>query len=180
MKRKGKKLLITAVSLVLVAATAAGVWFWAGSANSEPVNVYPFSYLGMTEYWGDSQETYGFVRTDGVQTVYLSSTQTVTEFLVQEGDIVERGDILMTFDTTLSDLALERKRLDVEKLKLQLQDAKDRLAEINSMRPMVIPTCFPRLKRYIWQITANSSSTQLISLRNTVSPTFALLCPPLR
>ena len=139
MKRKGKKLLISAVALVLVAAIGAGVWFWAGSANSEPVNVYPFHYLGMTEYWGDSQESYGFVQTDGVQTVYLTATQTVTEIFVQEGDTVKRGDVLMTFDTTLSDLALERKRLDVEKLKLQLQDAKEQLAEINSMRPMVIP-----------------------------------------
>ena len=139
MKGKGKKILITAVSFVLVAAVAAGAVLLAGKANSEPVQVYPFHYLGMTEYWGDTQESYGMVSTEGVQTVYLSATQTVTEILVQEGDTVRRGDVLMTFDTTLSDLALERKRLDVEKLKLQLQDAKGRLAEINSMRPMVIP-----------------------------------------
>jgi multidrug efflux pump subunit AcrA (membrane-fusion protein) len=93
----------------------------------------------MTEYWGDSQESYGFVQTDGVQTVYLSNTQSVTEILVEMGQEVKKGDVLMTFDTTLSDLALERKRLDVEKKKLQLEDAKKRLAEINAMRPMVIP-----------------------------------------
>ena len=141
MKRRstGKKILIAVVSLILVAAIGAGIWFYAGTRNTEPVNVFPFYYLGMTEYWGDAQESYGFVRTEGVQTVYLSGTQTVTEILVQQGDEVKKGDILMTFDTTLSDLALERKRLAVEKLKLQLQDAKDQLARINSMRPMVIP-----------------------------------------
>lgn len=139
MKHKKKKLIIVLVSLVTVAAIVAGIFLWAGSANSDPVNVYPFDYVGMTEYWGDSQESYGYVQTDGVQTVYLSSTQTVTDILVQEGDEVKKGDILLTFDTTLSDLALERKRLEVEKLKLQLQDEKNRLAEINSMRPMVIP-----------------------------------------
>ena len=47
--------------------------------------------------------------------------------------------MLLSFDTTLSDLQLERKRLDVEKLKLQLEDAYDYLYEINSMKPMVIP-----------------------------------------
>ena len=141
MKRKsrGRKILISIICLVLVAAIGAGAWFYVGNSNAEPVNVYPFMYLGMTEYWGDSQESYGFVQTDGVQTVYLSNTQTVTEVLVQMGQEVKKGDVLMTFDTTLSDLALERKRLDVEKLKLQLQDAKERLWEINSMRPMVIP-----------------------------------------
>ena len=59
-----------------------------------------------------------------------ADTQTVTEVLVSQGDTVKKGDLLMTFDTTLSDLELERKRLGVEKLKLQLEDAKERLREI--------------------------------------------------
>ena len=141
MKRKsnGKKLLISLVFLVLAGAIGFGAWYFAGHSASEPVPVFPFYYLGMTEYWGDSQESYGFVQTDGVQTVYLSATQNVTDVLVEVGQEVKKGDVLMTFDTTLSDLALERKRLDVEKKKLQLQDAKERLAEINAMRPMVIP-----------------------------------------
>ena len=111
-----------------------------GHNSSDPVFVYPFQYIGMTEYWGDSQESYGPVTTDKVQTVFLSDTQTVTEILVEEGTMVKKGDLLMTFDTTLSDLQLERKRLDVEKLKLQLEDAKTQLRQINSMRPMVIPS----------------------------------------
>ena len=138
-KSKGKKILITLICLVLVAATGAGIFFFTGKSGGEPVDVFPFMYVGMTEYWGDSQESYGFVQTDGVQTVYLSTTQTVTEVLVEMGQEVKKGDVLMTFDTTLSDLALERKRLDVEKLKLQLEDAKKQLREINAMRPMVIP-----------------------------------------
>ena len=131
--------MITTVCLVLVAATGLGIWYFAGRTGGDPVPVFPFNYLGMTEYWGDSQESYGYVQTDGVQTVYLSSTQTVTDIFVEPGQQVKKGDVLMSFDTTLSDLALERKRLDVEKKKLQLEDAKDRLAEINGMKPMVIP-----------------------------------------
>ena len=141
MKRKsrGKKILITLTCLVLVAAIGAGAWFAVGRKGGEPVSVFPFMYVGMTEYWGDSQESYGFVETDGVQTVYLSGTQNVTEIFVEMGQEVKKGDVLMSFDTTLSDLALERKRLDVEKLKLQLEDAKKHLREINAMKPMVIP-----------------------------------------
>jgi len=141
MKRKsrGKKILISVICLVLVASLGLGIWYFGGSDHGEPVPVFPFYYMGMTEYWGDSQESYGFVQTDGVQTVYLSNTQTVTDIFVEMGQEVKKGDVLMTFDTTLSDLALERKRLDVEKKKLQLEDAKDRLREINGMKPMVIP-----------------------------------------
>ena len=138
-KSKGKKILITLVCLLLVASIGAGAWFVTAKKGGEPVAVFPFLYVGMTEYWGDSQESYGYVETDGVQTVYLSGTQTVTEIFVEMGQEVKKGDVLMSFDTTLSDLALERKRLDVEKLKLQLEDAKKRLREINAMKPMVIP-----------------------------------------
>lgn len=136
---KNKKWIILAAVVVLLAAGGCGVWYYLGHNSAEPVYVFPFNYLGMTEYWGDSQESYGPVTTDKIQTIYLSDTQTVTEILVQAGDTVKKGDLLMTFDTTLSDLALERKRLDVEKLKLQLEDAKDHLRQINSMKPMVIP-----------------------------------------
>ncbi|MBQ8835160.1 MAG: biotin/lipoyl-binding protein [Oscillospiraceae bacterium] len=134
-----KKLVISVTALVLVAAIGCGIWYYAGHNSAEPVYVYPFNYVGMTEYWGDSQESYGPVTTDKIQTIYLTDTQTVTEILVQAGDAVKKGDLLMSFDTTLNDLALERKRLDVEKVKLRLEDAKDRLRQINSMKPMVIP-----------------------------------------
>lgn len=135
---KGKKILIGVIALVLAAAIGVGIWF--GTRGSgEPVNVFPFRYIGMTEYWGDNQESYGPVSTDRIQTVYISDTQIVTEIAVAVGDTVKKGDLLMTFDTTLSDLALERKRLSVEKLKLQLENAEARLQEIKAMRPMVIP-----------------------------------------
>ena len=140
---KRKKLLLAAVSLVVVCAVGVGIWFGVSRSKADPVLVYPFQFLGMTEYWGDNRETYGPVTTDKIQTVFLSDTQTVTEVLVKEGDTVKKGDVLLRFDTTLSDLALERKRLDVEKVKLQLEEAKDRLQQIRSMRPMVIPTVKP-------------------------------------
>ena len=141
MKRKAskKKIILAVTAVVLAAAIGLGIWFGVGRGGKEPVKVFSFNYIGMTEYWGDSQESYGPVSTDKIQTVYLSATQTVTEIKVSEGDTVKKGDLLMTFDTTLSDLALERKRLEVEKLKLDLNNAQKKLREIKNMKPMVIP-----------------------------------------
>ena len=139
MKNKTKKIILIVLVIVLVLAAGLAGWFWYREKNAEPVYVFPFQYVGMTEYWGDNQESYGPVSTDKIQTVYISDTQEVTEISVKQGDTVKKGDLLMSFDTTLSDLALERKRLDVEKLKLQLADAQQRLKEIRSMKPMVIP-----------------------------------------
>lgn len=134
------KIVIPVVSLVLVAAIVLGVLYASNRSGGEPVNVYAFPDVGMTEYWADSQESYGPISTDDIQTVYLSDTQSVTQILVEVGDTVKKGDLLMVFDTTLSDLALERERLAVEKLKLQLQDAQKELTEIKNMKPMIIPS----------------------------------------
>ena len=134
-----KKWIIGMTAGVTAAAIGCTIWYQAGHSSKEPVYVFPFHYVGMTEYWGDSQESYGPVTTDKIQTVFLSQTQTVTEVLVQAGDVVKKGDLLMTFDTTLSDLQLERKRLEVEKLKLQYADARDDMQILNCLKPMEKP-----------------------------------------
>lgn len=144
---KAKKTVISVSAGAAAAAIAAGLFFGL-RGRGEPVGVYPFTMVGMTEFWGDNQESYGPVTTDRIQTVFLSDTQTITEVLVQEGDEVKKGDVLMTYDTTLSELELERKRLDVEKAKLQVKEAQEELARINQLEPMgdtsiQIPTVTP-------------------------------------
>lgn len=132
---KKKRILLSATAGVLAAAVIAGAVFGL-RGRGEPVGVYPFVMVGMTEFWGDNQESYGPVTTDKIQTVFLSDTQTVTEVLVKQGDQVKKGDVLMTYDTTLSELELERKRLDVEKAKLQVKEAEEELQKIKNLTPM--------------------------------------------
>ena len=88
-KNKKSRWILISVAVVLVVA-ALGGWYFLGHRNSEPVNAFPFMQLGMTEYWGDSQESYGPVTTSNIQTVYLSDTQTITEILVAPGDSVKK------------------------------------------------------------------------------------------
>lgn len=134
MKNKKKWWLIPVVLVVLVG-IGVGIFSAASTSGTKPVYVYRFDMVGMTNYWGDSQSSYGPVRSDNIQTVMLSDTQTVTEIAVSQGDRVKKGDLLLSCDTTLTDLALEKKRLAVEQLKLQLQQEKDRLVEINNYQP---------------------------------------------
>lgn len=137
-QKKRKHLLRIITAVVLVAALSIGIWF--GTRGSgEPVNVYSFQYIGMTEFWGDMQESYGPVVTDKIQTEFLSDTQTVTEVKVKDGDSVKKGDVLFTFDTSLDALSLERKRLEVEKIKVQIDAAGERLQETREMVPYEPP-----------------------------------------
>lgn len=136
---KAKKWVIVLSASVLVVALIVGIVFGISRSGGEAVPVYNFNDIGMTEYWGDTQESYGPVSTDRIQTVFLSDTQTVTEVAVSEGDTVKKGDLLLRFDTTLNDLKLERKRLETEKARLELEDSKQRLNEIKNMRPMQVP-----------------------------------------
>lgn len=133
--KKRKRIWIPIVSAVLVAALVGGLAWYFTTRKGDPVEVYPVSNLS-TSYWGDNATTYGMVTTDKLQTVYLSTTQDVTEIYVQQGQKVAKGDPILAYDTTLSQLSLDRKELDVQKMNLRLDDAKKQLAAIKKMKPI--------------------------------------------
>lgn len=84
--------------------------------------------------WGGLQYD-GTVRADGVQTILVSESQTVGEVAVKEGQQVKKGDKLFSYDTTLSDLDMQRAQLDIQKLELQLKTAKNNLKIVQKYRP---------------------------------------------
>ncbi len=135
-KKKNWIWIIVVVALILAAAGAALVYL--PQLNAESVYVYGFydGLCGMADYYEGRGESSGQISTDKVQNVYISSTQTVTEIMVEEGQQVKKGDVLFTYDTTLSDIALQRKALSVEQDKLDLQTAKRELAVINTYVPI--------------------------------------------
>lgn len=137
MQKKRKNLIIILVCVVLVCAVVAAALL-IPNMNQEPVYVYGFmdGIAGMTEYYDGSGESSGMITTDRIQTVYLSGTQTITEILVQEGQDVKKGDVLFTYDTTLSDIELQKKDISVQQLKLDLDTAKQELNVINSYVPI--------------------------------------------
>ena len=133
-KTRKKKLLLPVAAALGAVALGAGIWI-SHQGGGEPVNVYSFQHIGMTEFWGDAQESYGPVTTDKIQTAFLTNTQTVTDVAVKNGDMVKKGDVLFSFDTTLDALSLEKKRLDIEKIKVQIQAAEERLAYVRKLEP---------------------------------------------
>ncbi len=137
MNKKLKTFLITAVSLLLVCGILAGVlWYFAN--KTEPVPVMPVANL-LLGYMGEAPNYEGTVSTNNLQAVYISGTQSVKEILVAEGQYVEKGTALLRYDTTLTDIQLERQRLASEQAQLDLKNAKAELEEIKKMKPYSPP-----------------------------------------
>lgn len=132
-----KKIVTISISVVLVIAVVIGALMISG--RSKPVPVFSWDVVGYTDYFMSGGESSGMVTTDKVQSLFISETQKVTEIMVQEGQSVKEGDVLLTYDTTLSDLALERKDLDIQQKEITLKNAKAELQKLNAMKPMVIP-----------------------------------------
>ncbi len=132
--RKGvKALVITLISLAAAAGAAFGVVKLLQSSRGE-VNVYPASYFITGADWANTAQTDGIVSTDRIQSVYLSDTQVITDIYVTEGQAVKAGDPILAFDTTLSELSLQRQSIKIDQLELDIQNARDELAKINTYR----------------------------------------------
>jgi len=134
-----RSILIVILVLALLGGGTYGILTVLKNRQAGAVNVYPVSDLIMNYSWANQSETEGRVTTDKIQSVYISDTQQVTEVFVTEGQEVKAGDPILAFDTTLSDLELERKRLEIEKLELQIAEAKQRREEMNSYRVWSAP-----------------------------------------
>ncbi|MBO4419275.1 MAG: biotin/lipoyl-binding protein, partial [Oscillospiraceae bacterium] len=116
------------VLAILIPALAAGAVFGTYGilrANREPAKVYAVRDISMDDYGYYDPGSYfnGQVQTDRLQPVYLSPTQEVTEILVFEGDRVQKGDPLIRFNTTLSELELQQKSIDIQKAQDELDRA---------------------------------------------------------
>lgn len=105
------------------------------NVSAKPVPVYPLEQLAMTDYGNDMAATSGTVSSEGLQKVFISATQTVSSVDVQEGQEVKKGDVLLSYDTTLTDIEVERARVKVGRLNLELNQAQKELDELNNAQP---------------------------------------------
>ena len=130
MNKQLKRWLLIAVGVVALCGVVWGGLKLAGNARRGSVNVYAVSDFAMTDYWGDTSQTSGMVSTDKMQKVFLSDTQKIRQVYVQEGQSVKKGDKLLSYDTTLTALDIERAQIDYERQQLQQENAKKELERL--------------------------------------------------
>lgn len=108
--------------------------------NTSPVKVISVSDL-YEEVMSDpylfesTNYTSGTVRADRIQSAFLSNTLTVKSVEVSVGDEVKKGDVLFTYDTTLTKIQYEKDQVDLEKKQLSLETKEKILERLKTLRP---------------------------------------------
>ena len=117
---KLKKWIIVLAVLLISGGILAGVYLIL-RANREPAKVYAVAEISEFGDIGNQNYVGGEVKTDRLQTAYVSPTQEITKILVAQGDQVKKGDALVEFNTTLSELELQRKQIAIQKAEEELE-----------------------------------------------------------
>ena len=130
MNKTVKRGLLIAAGVVAACGVVWGGLTLARNAQRGNVNVYAVSDFSMSDYWGDTSQTSGMVTTDEMQKIFLSDTQKVSKVYVEEGQTVKKGDKLLSYDTTLTSLDVERAQIAYEKQVLALETSKKDLERL--------------------------------------------------
>ena len=130
MNKTMKRVLLIVGGVAVAGGVVWGILTLARNAHRGNVDVYAVSDFSMTDYWGDTSQTSGMVSTDQMQKIFLSDTQKVKQVYVKEGQTVRKGDKLLSYDTTLTALDIERAQIDYERQQLQQETAKKELERL--------------------------------------------------
>ena len=114
---KKKKLLMFGGMLFIL--LIGGIGCYLTFMRSNEIETIPVAHLS-TSWWGDLEESSGYIASNMTQEVMLENFKTVKEVLVAEGDRVQVGDPLIVYDQSLKELELQVqqskvKGLDVKK-----------------------------------------------------------------
>ena len=130
MNKTMKRVLLIVGGVAVAGGVVWGILTLARNAHRGNVDVYAVSDFSMTDYWGDTSQTSGMVSTDRMKKIFLSDTQKVKQVYVKEGQTVRKGDKLLSYDTTLTALDIERAQINYERQQLQQETAKKELERL--------------------------------------------------
>ncbi len=120
MKNKKKPLIIALTCVAVLAAAAAGVWFfwlkdYLAASSAPPVYVNSVSSIvGMDT--GANPRYSGIVEPQQTYKINKDESKTVAEVLVEPGDEVQAGDVLFRYDTQEMQTSLTQAEIDQQSI----------------------------------------------------------------
>ena len=124
-----KGIIITSIC----AFTLVGIKFYLNSTNKIDVN--SVSTLN-TGYWDNPSTSTGFVSNSDTHSVLYDASKTITQVFVQEGQQVNAGDPLLSYDLTTLQSAVDTSQLDVEKAQNAITLAEHELKKLLNTTPI--------------------------------------------
>ena len=124
-----KGIIITSIC----AFTLVGIKFYLNSTNK--INVNSVSTLN-TGYWDNPSTSTGLVSNSDRQSVLYDASKTITQVFVQEGQQVNSGDPLLSYDLTTLQSAVDTSQLDVEKAQNAIALAEHELKKLLNTTPI--------------------------------------------
>lgn len=124
-----KGIIITSIC----AFTLVGIKFYLNSTNKIDVN--SVSTLN-TGYWDNPSTSTGLVSNSDRQSVLYDASKTITQVFVQEGQQVNSGDPLLSYDLTTLQSAVNTSQLDVEKAQNAIALAEHELKKLLNTTPI--------------------------------------------
>ena len=136
-----KGIIITSIC----AFTLVGIKFYLNSTNKIDVN--SVSTLN-TGYWDNPSTSTGLVSNSDRQSVLYDASKTITQVFVQEGQQVNSGDPLLSYDLTTLQSAVDTSQLDVEKAQNAISLAEHELKKLLNTTPIPDVVEEPEIQDY--------------------------------
>ena len=133
--KNAKKIIIGVLITVLAAGSVAGAAVYFKKNNKETVTVVSVDSIA-SDYYMDDTTLDGNIVTNVTQNVIVDKDMIVQDLFVQNGDTVQKGDKLVSFDMTLVQMELNIAKLKKQKQEQDLEKAINRLHSLQNGGPL--------------------------------------------
>lgn len=134
---KSKKIIIGSVAGVTAAAVCvSGVLVWRhhskGSDTDGVAYVMPIRDVNSAAVTVSDMQFSGVVEPQETKEIKLDTSKTVSDIAVQEGDHVNAGDPLFTYDVESMQLELQQGNVEIERMQNEIESNKQQITQLES------------------------------------------------
>ena len=122
------------ITIMLLCAAALGLLAGCGAKSGETVSVESVAMITGMGYLGAADSYAGKVVSGETAEIKKAQDKTVLEVFVEEGDMVEEGDRLFSYDMEAMQLALDKLLIEKESLENTISSAESEIAELQQQK----------------------------------------------
>lgn len=134
--KKKKKFTGLIICILFISLLFGGIFAYkVYQSNHRIVSVQPVSNINWG-YSGDTESSYGMVTNDSAQEIYLDNAAAIKEIYVTEGDMVEVGDKLLSYDLSELNISIARKKIEINSTENEIAYSKNKLNYLKTSSPV--------------------------------------------